>query len=97
MVDKKVLYVFNMCDNIKVLCVGGRQQRGWLGQPGGGDHDLSLIVMGRLLLLAGVFLLLLHLDDVINLGGITHIEAAKHLKKRDTKRGSEIEDISENL
>ena len=34
-------------------------------------------IIGLLLLLTGVLLLLLHLDDVVSL--ITHIEVAKHL------------------
>ena len=39
----------------------------------------SVRIIGLLLLLAGVLLLLLHLDNVMNLGVITHIEAVKHL------------------
>ena len=79
----KVLYVFIMYDNIKVLCVGGRQQCGWQGKPGGGDHGgrwhHDVIVMVLLLLLAGLILILFHLDDVMNLGFVAHIEAVKHL------------------
>ena len=78
LVDMKVVYVFNMCENIKVLCVGSRQQCGWQRQPVGEDHDVSLIVMVLLLLPAGVILLLCHLDAVMNLGVVTHIEAVKH-------------------
>ena len=36
-------------------------------------------IIGLLLLLAGVLLLLLHLDDVMNLNVITHIETVEHL------------------
>ena len=36
-------------------------------------------IIGLLLLFAGVLLLLLHLDDVMNLNVITHIETVEHL------------------
>ena len=39
----------------------------------------SVRIIGLLLLLAGVLLLLLHLDDVMNLNDITHIETVEHL------------------
>ena len=39
----------------------------------------SVRIIGLLLLLAGVLLLLLHLDDVMNLNVITHIETVEHL------------------
>ena len=35
MVDKKVVYSFNMSDHIKVMCVGSRQHCGWQGKLGG--------------------------------------------------------------
>ena len=31
-VDKKVVYSFNMSDQIKVMCVGSRQHCGWQGK-----------------------------------------------------------------
>ena len=40
---------------------------------------ISVRIIGLLLLLAGVLLLLLHLDDVMNLNDITHIETVEHL------------------
>ena len=45
-----------------------------------GHHDVSLHNRILLLLVASVLLLLLQLDDVMNLGDVTHIEAAKHLR-----------------
>ena len=81
-------YMFSTCvTSLRscVLVIDTSVECGWQGQPGGGDHggrwhhDVSLIVMALLLLFAGVFLLLLHLDDVMNLGVVTHIEAVKHL------------------
>ena len=39
----------------------------------------SVRIIGLLLLLAGVLLLLLHLDDVMNLNVITDIETVEHL------------------
>ena len=71
-----------------VMCVGGRCHCGWHGQldevghGGRWHHDVSLHnrIIGLLLLLASALVLLLQLDDVMNLGDVTHIEAAKHLR-----------------
>ena len=47
-IEMNHFYCFNICDNIKVMCVGGRCYYGWQWQPGGGDdggqwhHDVSL-------------------------------------------------------
>ena len=38
LVDIKVFYSFNMSDNIKFMCVDGRQHWGWQGQFPVGDH-----------------------------------------------------------
>ena len=49
------------------------------------NHNENIIEVGDIMitsvrvLLVGVFLLLLYLDDVMYLGVVTHIEAVKHL------------------
>ena len=70
------------------MCVGGRCHCGWQGQldevghGGRWHHDVSLHnrIIGLLLLVASVLALLFQLDDVMNLGDVTHIEAAKQLR-----------------
>ena len=70
------------------MCVGGRCHCGWQGQldevghGGRWHHDVSLHnrIIGLLLLVASVLVLLLQLDDDMNLGDVTHIEAAKYLR-----------------
>ena len=81
-----IVNIFNICYIIKAMCFGGHWHSGWQGQPGGGDHGgqwhgciISVSVIGLSLLPTGVHCLLLHLDGVINLCVVTHIENFKHL------------------
>ena len=86
LVAMTIVNIFNICYNIKAMCFGGHWHCGWQGQPGGGDHGgqwhgciISVSVIGLSLLPTGVHCLLLHLDGVINLCVVTHIENFKHL------------------
>ena len=49
--------------------------------------------IGLLLLVASVLVLLLQLDDVMNLGDVTHIEAAKHLRAQLTTSPPSLKNI----
>ena len=44
-VDIKVFYTFNQCDDFKVVCVGGRRYRAW--QLDGGDVEVGDIMINR--------------------------------------------------
>ena len=82
-VDIKVSFIFSTCLKTLSSCVLVVNDR----VDGKGNHEdetmefrdimiTSVRIIGLLLLLAGV---LLHLDDVMNLYVITHIETVEHL------------------
>ena len=85
-IDIKVSFIFSTC--LKTLRSCGLVVNDRV--DGKGNHEdetmefrdimiTSVRIIGLLLLLAGVLLLLLHLDDVMNLNVITHIETVEHL------------------
>ena len=47
LVDIKVFYTFNQCDDFKVVCVGGRRYCAWQGQLDGGDVEVDDIMMNH--------------------------------------------------